>query len=414
MESFDTTKKYYKGDIVLLGKKNSSSEKLIASYNYLQKKLQFKESFTDHEKSILSGYLNAISKSCRATRKDVVEIFSKMFNNETLGKLNIESVVLPIIYTKESDSVAREVHSGAVFPILSADNVDFDYFIEVEDYPDELTSNYKVHAASKISFANLNKIKVAIVSEKEATLEETRNYQNMFRRLFGNDNKKKLAYQERISNLAKKNECILISSKSMRQDIRLSLMERVEYELTILDSKNPELSKEINKTYKKLQKDELTVENLIWLLNEIEVIETFDLDYRTDILGYISRVKEIYLTDFENNVDREPNMAYVSKIADIFYKQQNSYSAMEKRAAEVDLAYIYLIEVYRNKDIIDINTLETTYFKELLKTIVICLKVLEKEGAISITDIDLEEELNVFTVFNYIKNLKVRNNSMKK
>ena len=160
MESFDTTKKYYKGDIVLLGKKNSSSEKLIASYNYLQKKLQFKESFTDHEKSILSGYLNAISKSCRATRKDVVEIFSKMFNNETLGKLNIESVVLPIIYTKESDSVAREVHSGAVFPILSADNVDFDYFIEVEDYPDELTSNYKVHAASKISFANLNKIKV--------------------------------------------------------------------------------------------------------------------------------------------------------------------------------------------------------------------------------------------------------------
>ena len=37
MESFDTTKKYYKGNLVILGKKNSSQEKLIANNIYFFK-----------------------------------------------------------------------------------------------------------------------------------------------------------------------------------------------------------------------------------------------------------------------------------------------------------------------------------------------------------------------------------------
>ena len=81
-------------------------------------------------------------------------------------------------------------------------------------------------------------------------------------------------------------------------------------------------------------------------------------------------------------------MAYVEQLTGLFYKQQNSYSAMEKRAAEVDLAYIYLIEVYKNKDTLDVDTLENSYFKELLKTIVLCLKALEKEGIITLGEIN--------------------------
>ncbi len=412
MENFDTTKKYYKGNLVLLGKKNLSNEKLIASYNYLEKKLEFKEDFTNQEKMILSRYLNAIMKSCRATRRDIVEIFSKLFDKDKLGTLNIETTLLPIIYTKENN-IARELHSKALFPILENSDIDLDYFIEVEDYPKESISNYKVQASSRITYPNANEIKVALVSEKEASLDEVINYQRMFKRIIGINYKKKQEYQDKINSLANKNGHIKVNNTSIRQDIRLSLMEKVEYELAILGNKNLELYNQINNTYKNLKKS-ITVEGLIELLNEMEVIKTFNLNYRTDILGYISRVKEKYLLDFKNNLNDNTNISYVEEIARLFYKQQNSYSAMEKRTTEVDLAYIYLIEVYRNKEILDINNLENSYFKELLKTIVLCLKALEKEEIITLNEINLEKELTIQEVFDYIKSIEIKEHSKNK
>ncbi len=412
MESFDTTKKYYKGNLVLLGKKNSSQEKLIASYNYLQRKLVYKEDFTDQEKMILSSYLNAIIESRLVTRTDIISIFSNLFDNKELSKLNVESVVLPIIYTKENGMVARELLSRAIFPILSDENIDFDYYLEVEDYPKESTSDYKVSASSRINYPGASQIKIALVSEKEATLEEAMAYQNMFKGLFGTNRKKKMAYQEKILELSQKNGPIKVKERSIRQDIRLSLMEKIEYELSTLESK--ELAKELEKNYETLKQGSITVEGLISILNEIEVIKTFNLDYRTDILGYISRLKEKYLVDLKNNVNEEFNMAYVEQLTGLFYKQQNSYSAMEKRTAEVDLSYIYLIEVYKNKDTLDINTLENSYFKELLKTIVLCLKALEKEEIITLGEINLEDELNVSKVFDYIKSVEIKEHSKNK
>ena len=412
MENYDTTKKYYKGNLVLLGKKNLSSEKLIASYNYLEKKLIFKEKFTEQEKMILSRYLNAIMKSCRATRRDIVEIFSKLFDKDELSKLNIETTLLPIIYTKEN-GVARELHSNEVFPILSNDDVDLDYFIEVEDYPKESISNYKVSACSRITYPNSSAIKVSVVDSKEASIDEVINYLKMFKKLIGVNNKKKLEYQEKIASLANKNGSIKANNQSIRQDLRLSLMEKVEYELAILGSKNLELYKELNNSYQKL-KNFITIEGLIGLLNEMEVIKTFNLNYRSDILGYIGRCKEKYLLDFKNNLNNTTNMSYIEEIARLFYKQQNSYSAMEKRTAEVDLAYIYLIEVYRNREILDINSLENSYFKELLKTIVLCLKALEKEAIITLDEINLEDELKVQKVFDYIKSIEIKEHSKNK
>ena len=61
-----------------------------------------------------------------------------------------------------------------------------------------------------------------------------------------------------------------------------------------------------------------------------------------------------------------------------------------------------------------ITTLENSYFKELLKTIVLCLKALEKEGIITLGEINLEDELNVSIVFDYIKSVEIKEHSKSK
>ena len=81
---------------------------------------------------------------------------------------------------------------------------------------------------------------------------------------------------------------------------------------------------------------------------------------------------------------------------------------MEKRTAEIDLGYIYLIEIYKNKDKLDLYDLEHSYFSYLYKTIVLCILGLKKEGLIDI-DINLSNDIGIEEVFNYIKNMKIKN-----
>ena len=65
------------------------------------------------------------------------------------------------------------------------------------------------------------------------------------------------------------------------------------------------------------------------------------------------------------------------------------------------------MEVYENKDIINIEELEDTYFADNLKSIVICIKSLQDIGLIECNYlIDLVDNLSCSVVFDMIKSVK--------
>ncbi len=422
MDRNKDTRIYYKGRLVIVNEKEKSNGvRLIARYDYKKRRMiiENEELFTKSEISTLTRYLNALLKSCYVTRKDIKDMLNKLFESKhSLEKFDLELIDMPIIFEK-TDDLGIEMHTKVSFPILNNNSLETTYEIYFDDNVENKESEYRVEEKDLVRIKGVKKLKIALVVERLATKEEIDEYRSMFG-IF-NTKKKKLRYQEKLQSFRDMNEYESVVRKDeelIKKDNVLALMEIIEYKLEILKERNNNLYlevlkeynefKEIHKQNKKLGIDEkVEIESLKCILNELEVIETFNLDYKTDILGYISRVKEMYINKLLNNEDIN-NFNVIEGIAELFYKQQGSYSIMEKRTAEIDLGYIYLIEIYKNKDKLDLYDLEHSYFSYLYKTIVLCILGFKNQGLIDI-DINLSSNIGTRDVVNYIKNMKIKN-----
>lgn len=70
---------------------------------------------------------------------------------------------------------------------------------------------------------------------------------------------------------------------------------------------------------------------------------------------------------------------------------------------------IYLFEVMKNKDKIDIRILENSYFKDNIKSIILGIKRLQEIGILeSNINLYLDKDISTINVVNIIKELKVK------
>ena len=417
MEKSVDNRTFYKGNLVFLGKnKWLYDKKRLSEYDYKQKKMVLDSNLTlnDNESSNLKYYLNGFFKSCYVTRKDIVKILDNLFKKiKPIEKIEFEQIELPIIFTIEGN-LAREVHTGITFPIITDDDIKFDYEIQVNDYPKSNKTEYMAISTIKVDFKDFKNIKVAVNDYTKAKKDEVNHYFGMFG--WFRANQKKKAYQDKIEALAKKNTSLQIENSNLKRlDESISLMEKIEYKLANVNKRNPNFYQELKKDYEEIKRNHNPKEQLINFSNMLDVVLTFNLPYKIDILGYIGKVKAIYMLNIHNLEFNKFNFYHIEAMTDLLYQQQSSYSVMEIRTAELALATIYLLEIYKNKDLInDMWVLENSYVKDLLQTIVLCMITLKNDGVITLDeDINLDEELNVSKVFIYIQNMKIEN-SMEK
>ena len=105
----------------------------------------------------------------------------------------------------------------------------------------------------------------------------------------------------------------------------------------------------------------------------------------------------------------EISIADIDKITELFLKQKADYSLLDERNILKDIAFIYLLELYENKDTITLESLKNSYINDYLKWIVLSIKALKDLDIIS-QDIllDFNSDITLSNLLEIIKRIQFK------
>ena len=356
-------------------------------------------------------------------RKELIECLNDVFSYNIknlysdIMSANEFDIIYEIVKDNNGNLFAKELYTGLLFPILSRNNYFIDY--QIKKVTDDSYKFY-LKGFSSVNFDSLYKCNIFIAGNKIADQNEVEKYQNRFNKGFRKV-KKKQDYIEYIKYLYNKNvfkenfnyndykekkEVVKIN-----QSIETSLMEDIDYSLMNLKDINEELYIDYKKRFDILLTKNITKENLALLLGEIEFSLIFGKRNVDDILEFLTNLKKEYLDNFLNGKDKktELDIRKLDKINELFLCIKDKYSLKNQRDVLRNIAFLYLMEVYENKDLLTEEELSNSYFSTHLKTIIIWIKLLIDDNIIESNYlISLNEELNVKMIFDLIKNIKFK------
>ena len=189
-------------------------------------------------------------------------------------------------------------------------------------------------------------------------------------------------------------------------------MEDIEYNLVNLKNIDENLYREYRSKYERLLNSFITKESLALLLGEIEFSLIFKKQNVENILEVINNLKREYLDNFLNKSGNktELDLRKLDKINELFLKIKSKYDYKSQRSVLLNLAFLYFLEVYENKDTIDINDLNNSYFKTHLKSIIMLINLLIEYGIIECSYIiNLRDDITSEIVLDVIKSIKFMN-----
>ena len=260
----------------------------------------------------------------------------------------------------------------------------------------------------------------SIITQMEyANQNEVDEYLNMFKTGIFKE-KRKLKYLEFLNNLFNTNifkENFKLEEKEEKKEVIREkqssgtlIMEDIEYLLSSLKINNNELYMFYRNKYEELLKESnLNYQMLAIFLGELEASLLFKKEGIEDIMVFFNDLKKEYLFNCLNQESKKTDLTFekINKMNELFLKIKDKYSLVNQRKVIKDLAFLYIMEVYENKDTITLEELENSYFKDNLKSIIICLKGLSEIGLINLNySFDLVEDLNCGLVLDIIKNIK--------
>lgn len=413
---------YYKGTIVLYSELDNEW-----TFNYYSEVYKF---LSDDERHSIYFTLNKLETEKKVVVEDKYLI--KILDNglkDILKKIMFKSVVIrpfkfnvvfEIVYDINSNKYAKELHSNLVFPIMSDENEKHTYVFEEEKIKSLSSSNKILCVNREYSFPLMEKAESVVFAPSLCDNNELDKYLNMFDKgLFKSKKKKdflkilKVLYNKNLFNekfkiREEQKEKIIREKKS----VGTSLMENIEYLLLSLKSNNQELYIKYKEKYEELLKDSnLNYQVLAMLEGEIEASLLFGMSCPSDILEFLNKLKKVYLDNYLNNQKRksELTLKQIDKINELFLKIKDKYSLLNQREVLSNLAFLYFMEVYENKDSVTLEELQDSYFADNLKSIVICIKSLQEIGLIECNYlIDLVEDLSCSVVFDMIKNIEFK------
>jgi len=358
-------------------------------------------------------------------RQELLNSFNKTFESEISNIISdtISSSDYEIIYEIVKDTngnlFGKELHTGLLFPILSKSNLNIDYKITTLKDKDNCNRIY-LKGTEILNFNSLYKCEIIMIGNQIANQNEIDEYKNRFNKWFFKTNKKK-KYQAFIKYLYNKNvfkESFMLENEEKKvvelekENIETSLMEEIEYNLIKLKGIDENLYLEYKTKYQNLINSFINKENLALLLGEIEFSFIFNKQGIDDILEIINKLKYEYLDNFINNSNNKINLDIkkLDKINELFLKVKNKYDFKSQRSILNNLAFLYLMEVIRNIDTIDINDLNNSYFISHLKSIIIWIRLLIDYDIIECSYIiSLRDEVSLNIIMDIIKNVKFKN-----
>lgn len=441
---------YYKGYIISIKKLDEYiyTDNIGHSYNHnkIEDILLYISNFKnlnrknclELRKAILDN-ISGKSDTIEINNKELIDYFNNYYdisNQEKIKDINNISErvgsVTPIVYElvkdKEGNLFGRELYTKELFPIYNIRSENFDYDIKITKEVGEYRFNLIIKPSIKLS--SLEKCENFIVGHKIADLNDFNYYMNKFKRrkfLKKGANKIVEEYKKEIIILSQSNvfkDDFSLEEKEERkkvvkisQCIETTLMEDIEYGLIRLKEINKELYVEYKNKYEMLLTKDIIREELALLLGEIEYLYIFKKRNIESILDFINNLKEEYLNNFINNTGNktDTDLKKLDKISELFLRIKDKFNLLDQRKVLRNIAFLYLMEVYENKDIISIEELENSYFSSNLKSIIIWINTLIEEDIIECDYlVSLRDDLNVEIVFDCIKNIRFKNKKFKK
>ena len=387
-------------------------------------------------RKLLSESINRNCYNIQITDKNLINYFNNYYNLSNLDIIqNINKlskslgttveIIYELVKDKDGYLFAKELYTKQLFPIYNKKCEVFNYDIKYNSNND----NYNLYIKPTIEVSSLLKCENFIVGHKIADLNDYDRYVNMFksrRILKKQDDKRREIFKQSIIKFANENvfkEDFKLEDKKekkeiikVNQNIETSLMEDIEYSLMKLKDIDNDLYLEYKNKYDILLNKEVNKEGLAFLLGELEYSLIFKKRNIDGILDYINNLKNEYLDNLINNHDNKTdiNLKKIDKISELFLNIKNKFSLLNQREVLKKIAFLYLMEVYENIDIITIEELNDSYFSSNLKSIIMWINYLIEQDIIECDYIvSLREELTTDIVLDVIRNINLKNKQLK-
>lgn len=232
-------------------------------------------------------------------------------------------------------------------------------------------------------------------------------------------NEIKKLYNKNVFNspIEEKAEIKEVLKPKAEKDPMTLKIENIEYLLAILKQKNIESYESFAAEYDQMISSEtepltlnpLTIQNLTLLEGRIEIYLEYAKNDVTHISELLSNLKAEYLENLQNETERTTKLTIpdIDKINELFLKTKSQYSVKDALMIQKDIAFLYIMELIEDKDI-KVSDLENSYFIDNLKYIMITIIALIEEGILENSSfIDFETNLDLYSVFNVIRNLEI-------
>lgn len=307
-------------------------------------------------------------------------------------------------------------------------------FYSYGDHRKYFPINFVSHSLTPIirPFENLSLCKSIVFTYKVADKNEIEKYTHQFKGLFKNSSKRKFLenittqYNKNIFNsvVTEKEQKIEIKKNKVEKDKMTLKLENIEYLLSKLKNKNHEAYEELQKEYNELIDSEnktltltpITIETLTILEGKIEFSLSYSKNKNNDIFSLLEDLKKEYLDNFKSEEDKTTKLtlAEIDKLYELFLKTKQEYALKSQTKILKDIAFLYIMETIEDEDI-KIKDLENSYFIDHLKYIMMVIMSLIDDDIIK-DDIliNLDDELNIYNIYNIIKNIEFKKQKQKK
>ena len=376
-------------------------------------------------KKIIKQITDIYSKMILDNQTELINIL-KEYYDDSMPELTSET---RIIYEEVTDQYnnryGKELLTGIIIPI--GEKKEIFVINKHTDIPSAGSISY-LEATKKIQEFHDNVKELYYVIEKKgiATEYDIEEYKEKFNGLLGNHklNKWKQKLKDYIKMNTYINEIVINENipkeekDLLEQDILIEHMELIEYLLLKLKNRNSKLYNEYKKEYKsmldnssnQLNTNPLSVQSLAQLEAKIEFNLHFETIESEKLLSNLTQKKEAYLKKIlggKENLE-ELTIKDLDKISELFLIISKNYDPVERREIIKKISFLYLLETYLQKDKITEEELKKSYFKNNLKTIMICIESLKEIGLVNENIyIDLETEPTIENILYIIKKMEI-------
>ncbi len=428
----DDQKIYYKGDLVvfsILSKKKISSE--IARRWKRNYDLNFLSGIeiSDRIREKIIAILDSLVRDC--SKKVEYEEFIKLLNQffkakikESVKEAKRLTIIGELVKGDDGNTYIEELHTKRWFPI---GKIYQEYQLEKQTSKEHLAI-FDIIANCNFIFtpiSSLEKLEVIVYDKGVADKNEVIEYENQFKTFLGHSMAKERKFGQKLEELHNKN---IFNKEVKREEIVKkeypkpktinSLMIEIDYKLNILRLENNLLYQTLKMDYDKLLSSNITLQELALFLGRIDASIKLDKKCANNIIEYASNIKEQYLNNFKNNIDESIlNLEEIEENIILLLNGQDNYTYLEIRNCLKIWAYIYLFELYVERNSINLELLNNTYFmdKEFQTLLISCLIEMQEEELIEkeIVMVDFNKLNDASVILNLIVNMKMISNKCK-